>query len=104
MPAQSGNTDVLQRMRRNYSREAYLQLVDNIRAKIPDMTFSSDFIAGFCGETDEQFQDTLTLIEKVKYEIVNISFLYVIIIPAHIKGVLICLFIEREDSCSSEPD
>lgn len=73
MPAQSGNTEVLQRMRRNYSREAYLQLVDNIRNKVPDMTFSSDFIAGFCGETDEQFQDTLTLIEKVKYEIVNLS-------------------------------
>lgn len=68
MPAQSGNTQVLQRMRRNYSREAYLDLVAQVRETIPGVALSSDFIAGFCGETEEEFQDTLSLIDEVKYD------------------------------------
>lgn len=52
LPAQSGNTEVLMRMRRNHSREAYLQLVDRIRKTIPDVAISTDMIAGFCHETD----------------------------------------------------
>lgn len=55
-------------MRRNHTREAYLQLVQKIRETIPGVTLSSDFIAGFCGETEEQFEDTVRLIEEVKYE------------------------------------
>ncbi|CAI2359468.1 unnamed protein product [Moneuplotes crassus] len=69
LPAQSGNTDMLFRMRRNHTREAYLELVDNIRAKIPNIALSSDFIAGFCDETDEEFADTLSLLEIVKYDL-----------------------------------
>lgn len=68
LPAQSGSTTVLDRMRRNYSREAYLELVDTIRSVIPDVSLSTDMICGFCDETDEEFDDTLTLIEKVKYD------------------------------------
>jgi tRNA A37 methylthiotransferase MiaB len=52
IPAQSGNTDILFRMRRNHTREAYLDLIDNIRARIPGVALSSDFMCGFCDETD----------------------------------------------------
>nr|XP_012227117.1 PREDICTED: CDK5RAP1-like protein [Linepithema humile] len=73
LPAQSGNSAVLDRMRRGYTREAYLDLVHHIRDVLPNIHLSSDFIAGFCGETEEEFQDTLSLIEKVKY---NTAYLY----------------------------
>ena len=53
MPAQSGNTEMLFTMRRNHTRESYLELVDNIRTKIPNVALSSDFIVGFCDETEE---------------------------------------------------
>jgi len=70
IPAQSGNTRMLQLMRRNYTREAYLELIDEIRRKIPGVALSSDFIAGFCSETEEEFQDTLSLIREVGYDFV----------------------------------
>lgn len=73
LPAQSGNSAVLERMRRGYTREAYIDLVHHIRETIPNICFSSDFITGFCGETEEEFQDTLSLIELVKY---NKAFLF----------------------------
>lgn len=73
LPAQSGNSKVLERMRRGYTREAYLDLVDQIRDSLPDVSLSSDFICGFCGETDEEFQDTLTLMETVNY---NVAYLF----------------------------
>lgn len=68
MPAQSGSTSCLKRMKRGYSREAYLELIDNVQSVIPDIAISSDFIAGFCGETEEEHQDTLTLMERVRYD------------------------------------
>lgn len=71
IPAQSGNSRVLQSMRRNYTREAYLDLIGTIRSTIPGVALSSDFIAGFCGETEAEFQDTLSLIETVKYDFVK---------------------------------
>lgn len=73
MPAQSGNSAVLERMRRGYSREAYLDLIYHVRQLIPDVSLSSDFICGFCGETDEEFEDTLTLMSEVKY---NMAYLF----------------------------
>ncbi|XP_012278220.1 CDK5 regulatory subunit-associated protein 1 [Orussus abietinus] len=73
LPAQSGNSSVLERMRRGYSREAYLDLVAHIRDLLPDVVLSSDFIAGFCGETEDEFEDTLSLIRTVKY---NSAFLF----------------------------
>lgn len=60
-------------MRRGYTREAYIDLVHHIRQIIPNIYLSSDFITGFCGETEEEFQDTLSLIELIKY---NKAFLF----------------------------
>ena len=68
LPAQSGSTSCLQRMRRGYSREAYISLVNKIRDLIPDVGFTSDFIAGFCGETEEEHNETISLINFVKYD------------------------------------
>jgi len=68
MPAQSGSTAVLERMRRGYSREAYMELIDTVRDIIPDVALTSDFIAGFCGETQEEHEDTISLMEYVKYD------------------------------------
>lgn len=66
LPAQSGNSNVLERMRRGYTREAYLDLVGHIKKTLPNVTFSSDFICGFCGETDQEFEDTLSLMNLVR--------------------------------------
>ncbi|XP_058129817.1 CDK5RAP1-like protein [Anopheles ziemanni] len=67
LPAQSGSSAVLDRMRRGYSREAYINLVTEVRKVIPDVTLSSDFICGFCGETQDEFADTISLIKEVGY-------------------------------------
>eukprot|EP00262_Sarcandra_glabra_P022490 TRINITY_DN9985_c0_g1_i1.p1 TRINITY_DN9985_c0_g1~~TRINITY_DN9985_c0_g1_i1.p1 ORF type:complete len:305 (-),score=37.38 TRINITY_DN9985_c0_g1_i1:324-1238(-) len=68
LPAQTGSTTVLERMRRGYTREAYLDLVHKIRGIIPDVGISSDFICGFCGETEEEHADTLSLLKAVGYD------------------------------------
>ena len=69
IPAQSGNSDVLKRMRRPYTREGYLSLIDNMRTLIPDVSLSTDIITGFCGETEEQHQDTMSLMANVEYDL-----------------------------------
>lgn len=53
-------------MRRGYTREAYLELVDHVKQTLPNVALSSDFIAGFCGETEEEFEDTISLLNLVK--------------------------------------
>jgi MiaB/RimO family radical SAM methylthiotransferase len=68
MPAQSGSSTVLKRMKRGYTREAYLQLIDDVRITIPDVALSSDFIAGFCKESDEEHADTISLLQHVQYD------------------------------------
>jgi MiaB/RimO family radical SAM methylthiotransferase len=68
LPAQSGSNLVLERMRRGYSREAYLNLVNQIREIIPQVTLSSDFISGFVGETEDDHKFTLDLIDLVGYD------------------------------------
>ncbi|MFM7467815.1 MAG: tRNA (N6-isopentenyl adenosine(37)-C2)-methylthiotransferase MiaB [Crocinitomicaceae bacterium] len=68
LPVQSGNTDVLYRMNRGYSREWYLERIDAINRIIPDCAISTDIITGFCGETDEEHLDTLSLMESVQYD------------------------------------
>ncbi|XVF17962.1 hypothetical protein REPUB_Repub10bG0170300 [Reevesia pubescens] len=68
LPAQTGSTTVLERMRRGYSREAYLELVQKIHRIIPDVGITSDFICGFCGETEEEHADTLSLVTAVGYD------------------------------------
>ena len=68
LPAQSGNTEVLKRMNRGYSREEYVEKALMILEKVPNSSLSTDIIVGFPGETEKQFQDTLSLIDKVPYE------------------------------------
>ena len=68
MPAQSGSTSMLKRMKRGYTRDAYLELIDTAKSIIPDVALSSDFIAGFCDETHQEHLDTLSLLEYVEYE------------------------------------
>ncbi|XP_071543624.1 mitochondrial tRNA methylthiotransferase CDK5RAP1 [Panulirus ornatus] len=67
LPAQSGNTRILELMRRGYTREAYCELVAHIRTIIPGVSLSSDFICGFCSETEAEFEETLSLMREVKY-------------------------------------
>ncbi len=68
LPVQHGSTAILERMNRRYTREYYLGLVDMILAKIPDASLTTDILLGFPGETEEDYQQTLDLIEKVQYE------------------------------------
>jgi len=70
LPAQSGSDSVLERMRRGYTKEAYLKLVEKMKAVIPNVAFTSDFICGYCGESEEDHQETLDLIRKVKYSFI----------------------------------
>ena len=67
LPVQSGSTRVLEAMRRRYTRESYLALIAQIRDTLPDVALSTDMIVGFPGETDRDFDDTLTLTEAVGY-------------------------------------
>ncbi|PKP14454.1 MAG: tRNA (N6-isopentenyl adenosine(37)-C2)-methylthiotransferase MiaB [Bacteroidetes bacterium HGW-Bacteroidetes-3] len=68
LPVQSGSTSVLKRMNRQHTREEYIELIDNIRKIIPDCGISQDMMTGFCGETEEEHQETLSLLEYVKYD------------------------------------
>ena len=68
LPVQTGSTRMLERMNRQHTREEYMELVDNIKRIIPECAISQDMITGFCGETEEDHQDTLSLMEYVKYD------------------------------------
>lgn len=68
LPVQSGNTNVLERMNRGYSREDYIDRILAIRKYLPECAISTDIITGFCGETEEEHQETLSLMEWVKYD------------------------------------
>lgn len=68
LPVQSGNTRILDKMNRTYSREWYLNRVQMIQSIIPDMAFSTDVICGFCSETEEEHQDTISLMHEVKFD------------------------------------
>ncbi|MBA3566584.1 MAG: tRNA (N6-isopentenyl adenosine(37)-C2)-methylthiotransferase MiaB [Actinobacteria bacterium] len=68
LPLQSGSSRILKRMRRTYDRERYLRLVDTLRAAIPDVALGTDLIVGFPGETADDFEATLAVVEEVRYE------------------------------------
>jgi tRNA-2-methylthio-N6-dimethylallyladenosine synthase len=68
LPLQSGSSRILKAMRRTYSRERYLRLVDEMRAAIPDLALTTDLIVGFPGETEDDFHETVEAVEEVRYD------------------------------------
>ena len=68
LPVQSGSTRILKEMNRGYTREEYIALVQKIRDRIPGVAITTDIIVGFPGETEEDFNDTMTLVEQIKYD------------------------------------
>src|SRR4051812_20581401 len=68
LPLQSGSTRILKAMRRTYSRERYMRLAEEMRAAIPDLALGTDLIVGFPGETDDDFEQTVTAVEEVGYD------------------------------------
>ena len=74
LPAQSGNTRVLAKMNRTYTREWYDMKVDRIRTIVPDCAISTDMISGFCSETEEEHEDSKDLMAKVKYDMAYMFF------------------------------
>ncbi|MBO7503932.1 MAG: tRNA (N6-isopentenyl adenosine(37)-C2)-methylthiotransferase MiaB [Clostridia bacterium] len=68
LPVQCGSTNLLRRMNRHYTREQYLERVRKVREKMPDVALTTDIIVGFPGETEEDFEDTLSLVEEVRFD------------------------------------
>jgi tRNA-2-methylthio-N6-dimethylallyladenosine synthase len=68
VPAQTGSNRMLERMKRGYTIEEYREMMDRIRTRIPDAAVSSDFIVGFCGETDDNFQQTVELVREQRFK------------------------------------
>ena len=68
LPVQSGSSSVLKRMNRRYDREKYIDIINNLKSACPDIAITTDIIVGFPGETEAEFEDTLSLVEYVKYD------------------------------------
>ncbi len=73
LPVQSGDDDILKAMRRGYTVEQYIELVNTIQQRIPDVSLSTDIIVGFPGETEEQFGRTYSLIESLRFDVVHVA-------------------------------
>lgn len=75
LPVQSGSSRILEKMNRKYSREQYLEIVKKVREKIPGIVLTTDIIVGFPGETNEDFEETMSLLKEVEYDLI-FSFIY----------------------------
>jgi tRNA-2-methylthio-N6-dimethylallyladenosine synthase len=73
LPVQSGDDDILKAMRRGYTVERYRDLVHTIRRKIPHISLSTDVIVGFPGETEEQFEHSLSLVQEMRFDVVHVA-------------------------------
>jgi len=73
LPVQSGDNDILKAMRRGYTVERYRELVNFIRRKVPQISLSTDIIVGFPGETEEQFEHSLSLVQEMKFDVVHLA-------------------------------
>lgn len=73
LPVQSGSNSILKKMNRGYTRETYLKLVKKIKKEIPDVVFGTDIIVGFPGESDQDFQDTLSLIKEAEFKVAFVA-------------------------------
>jgi len=75
LPVQSGSSRILEKMNRKYTREQYLEIVKKVREKIPGIVLTTDIIVGFPGETNEDFEETMSLLSEVEYDLI-FSFIY----------------------------
>ena len=73
IPVQAGNDDVLKRMKRGYTIGEYVARIERVRELWPNVSLSTDVIVGFCGETDEEFQHTLDLLERIRFDVVHVA-------------------------------
>jgi tRNA-2-methylthio-N6-dimethylallyladenosine synthase len=73
LPVQSGDNDILKAMRREYTVERYRELVHTIRRKVPQISLSTDIIAGFPGETEEQFEHSLSLVQELRFDVIHVA-------------------------------
>ena len=69
LPVQSGNNDILKLMGRRYTKEEYINLYQKLKKEIPNISITTDIIVGFPGETNKQFEDTLSLVEECKFDL-----------------------------------
>jgi tRNA-2-methylthio-N6-dimethylallyladenosine synthase len=69
LPAQAGSNNILEKMNRGYTREHYFDLINRLRDKVPDISITTDLIVGFPGETEEDFQGTLDLVQRVEFDV-----------------------------------
>jgi tRNA-2-methylthio-N6-dimethylallyladenosine synthase len=73
LPVQSGDNDILEAMRRGYTVERYRELVHTIRHKVPQISLSTDIIVGFPGETEEQFEHSLSLVQELRFDVIHVA-------------------------------
>jgi tRNA-2-methylthio-N6-dimethylallyladenosine synthase len=73
IPVQSGDDDVLKRMKRGYTLDEYCERIACVRELWPGITLSTDVIVGFCGETEQEFQHTLDLLEQIRFDVVHVA-------------------------------